>query len=73
MRKEIKNAKRIIVKVGTSTLIYPNGNINLAAIDQLAFVLSDLRNRGKEVILVSSGAVASVCINYICQNVRLDP
>ena len=48
MRKEIKNAKRIIVKVGTSTLIYPNGNINLAAIDQLAFVLSDLRNRGKE-------------------------
>ena len=46
MRKEIKNAKRIIVKVGTSTLIYPNGNINLAAIDQLAFVLSDLRNRG---------------------------
>ena len=57
MRKEIKNAKRIIVKVGTSTLIYPNGNINLAAIDQLAFVLSDLRNRGKEVILVSSGAV----------------
>ncbi|RBS45382.1 glutamate 5-kinase [Enterococcus faecium] len=57
MRKEIKNAKRIIVKVGTSTLIYPNGNINLAAIDQLAFVISDLRNRGKEVILVSSGAV----------------
>ncbi|OTP06923.1 glutamate 5-kinase [Enterococcus sp. 10A9_DIV0425] len=57
MRKEVVQAKRIIVKVGTSTLIYPNGNINLAAIDQLAFVLSDLHNQGKEVVLVSSGAV----------------
>lgn len=36
MRKEIIEAKRIIIKVGTSTLIYPNGNINLGAIDQLA-------------------------------------
>ena len=57
MRKEVTKAKRIVIKVGTSTLIYPNGNINLAAIDQLAFVLSDLRNQGKEVVLVSSGAV----------------
>ncbi|MBF8808697.1 MAG: glutamate 5-kinase [Enterococcus lacertideformus] len=57
MRKEITTAKRIVIKVGTSTLIYPTCNINLAAIDQLAFVLSDLRNRGKEVVLVSSGAV----------------
>ncbi|AZP93870.1 glutamate 5-kinase [Enterococcus mundtii] len=57
MRKEIIEAKRIIIKVGTSTLIYPNGNINLGAIDQLAFVLSDLRNQGKEIVLVSSGAV----------------
>lgn len=57
MRKELTQAKRIIIKVGTSTLIYPNGKVNLAAIDQLAFVLTDLRNRGKEIILVSSGAV----------------
>lgn len=57
MRKSLTSAKRIVVKVGTSTLIYPNGNVNLAAIDQLAFVLSDLTNRGLEVVLVSSGAV----------------
>ena len=57
MRKEVKKAKRIVIKVGPSPLVYPNGIINLAAIDQLAFVLSDLHNRGKEVILVSSGAV----------------
>ncbi|MEY8445774.1 glutamate 5-kinase [Enterococcus ratti] len=40
MRKEVKKANRIIIKVGTSTLISPNGNINLAAIDQLVFVSS---------------------------------
>lgn len=57
MRKEVIKAKRIVIKVGTSTLIYPNGTINLAAIDQLAFVLSDLHNRGKEIVLVSSGAI----------------
>lgn len=57
MRQQLTAAQRIVVKVGTSTLIYPNGTINLSAIDQLAFVLSDLNNRGKEVILVSSGAI----------------
>lgn len=57
MRNKLKNAKRVVIKVGTSTLIYPNGNINLNAIDQLAFTLTDLRNQGKEIILVSSGAI----------------
>lgn len=57
MYKENLEPKRIVVKVGTTTLIYPNGNINLASIDELALVLSDLQNRGKEVILVSSGAI----------------
>lgn len=57
MREFLKEVQRIVVKIGTSSLIYPNGNINLAGIDQLAFVLTDLRNQGKEVILVSSGAV----------------
>lgn len=57
MRKKLKEAKRVVIKVGTSTLIYPNGNINLSAIDQLAFTLTDLRNQGKEIILVSSGAI----------------
>lgn len=57
MREKLKEAKRIVVKVGTSTLIYPNGKINLNAFDQLAFTLTSLQNQGKEVILVSSGAI----------------
>ncbi|MFC6171801.1 glutamate 5-kinase [Loigolactobacillus jiayinensis] len=50
-------AQRIVVKVGTSSLIYPNNQLNLHAITRLALVLSDLKNQGKEVVLVSSGAV----------------
>ena len=57
MRQSLEQAQRIVIKIGTSSLIYPNGNINLAGIDQLAFVLTDLANRGKEVLLVSSGAI----------------
>lgn len=57
MRPSLQNIQRIVIKVGTSTLIRPNGMINLEAIDELAFVLTDLKNKGKEVILVSSGAV----------------
>lgn len=57
MRQSLQSVKRIVIKVGTSSLIHPNGMINLAAIDELAFVLTDLRNKGKEIILVSSGAV----------------
>lgn len=56
-REEIKSHKRIVVKVGTSTLTYSNGNINLSRIERLTRVLSDLMNSGKEVILVTSGAV----------------
>ncbi len=56
-RKYLKEKKRIVVKVGTSTLAYENGTINLHRMERLAMVLSDLQNSGKEVILVSSGAV----------------
>lgn len=49
--------KRIVVKVGTSTLTYNTGKINLRRINDLARVLSDLRNCGYEIILVSSGAI----------------
>ena len=56
-RQNIKNHKRIVVKVGTSTLTYSNGNINLSRIEKLTGVLSDLMNSGKEVVLVTSGAV----------------
>lgn len=69
MYEENKEPKRIVVKVGTTTLIYPNGNINLASIDELALVLTDLQNRGKEVILVSSGAIG-VGLNQLQLNQR---
>lgn len=56
-RQKAAESKRIVIKVGTSTLMYPNGAINLKRIERLTFVLTDLKNRGKEVILVSSGAI----------------
>lgn len=49
---------RLVVKVGTSTLTHETGQDNLRAFDRLARVLSDIRNRGYDVILVSSGAIA---------------
>jgi glutamate 5-kinase len=57
MRENITKAKRIVVKVGTSTLTHDNGKINLARVDKLSEVLSDLMNQGLEIILVTSGAV----------------
>ncbi len=49
--------KRIVVKVGTSTLTHKTGKTNIARVAKLASVLSDLHNMGHEVVLVSSGAV----------------
>ncbi|AVK64094.1 glutamate 5-kinase [Lactobacillus sp. CBA3606] len=57
-------ANRVVIKVGTSTLVYPDGAINLRAIDQLAFVISAMQHRGREVVLVSSGAIG-VGLNYM--------
>ena len=58
-RTSIQSVKRLVVKVGTSSLILPNGKINLKAIDQMAFTLAALNNQGYEVILVSSGAIGA--------------
>lgn len=55
---DFKDFKRIVIKVGSSTLTYENGKPNLRRIEQLCRVVSDLRNRDIEVIIVSSGAVA---------------
>jgi len=49
---------RIVVKVGTSTLTNEMGLSDFKAFDKLACVLSDIQNKGYEVILVSSGAIA---------------
>jgi glutamate 5-kinase len=51
--------KRIVIKVGTSTLTHDTGRINLARIERLSMILSDLANSGKEVVLVTSGAIGT--------------
>ena len=48
---------RIVVKVGTSTLAYQTGRLNIRRVEQLCKVLSDLKNEGHEIVLVSSGAI----------------
>jgi len=57
VREKFRNCKRIVIKVGTSTLTYDTGMINLWRIEKLAMVISDLVNQGKEVVLVTSGAI----------------
>ena len=52
-----ENAKRIVIKVGTSTLTYDGGGINIRRMEKLAKVISDIKNNKKEVILVTSGAI----------------
>lgn len=52
------DAKRIVVKVGTSTLTHASGSLDLRNMERLVRVLSDLSGSGHEVILVTSGAIA---------------
>ena len=56
---QLNEVKRIVIKVGSSTLTHPNGLLNFNRIESIVRQLSDIRNSGKEVILVSSGAVAA--------------
>ena len=53
----INEVRRIVVKVGTSTLTYENGKLNIRRIERLVRTISDLQNQGFEMVLVSSGAV----------------
>jgi glutamate 5-kinase len=55
----IRLSHTVVVKVGTSTLCYPNGHLNFQRIDSLAAVLSKLQKSGKRMVLVSSGAIAA--------------
>lgn len=54
----ISKAKRLVVKVGTSTLTYETGKINIRRMVKLCSVLADLHNSGIDVVLVTSGAIA---------------
>ena len=49
--------KRIVVKIGTSILAHPTGLLNVRHVESLVKVLSDLKNAGHDVILVTSGAI----------------
>ncbi len=58
-RENLAQAKRVVVKVGTSTLTHSTGKLNLWRIEKLVRELADLGNQGKEIILVTSGAVGA--------------
>ena len=53
----IAQAKRVVVKVGTSSLTYENGKLNLRRMETLCKVLTALQNSGRQVVLVTSGAI----------------
>lgn len=54
----IKDAKRIVIKIGTSTLTYDTGRVNIRRIETLVKVISDIKNAGYDIIICSSGAIA---------------
>lgn len=58
-RENLRGCRRIVVKVGTSSITYPTGQINLEKMELLVREVSDLHNSGRELILVSSGAVGA--------------
>ena len=53
----LKDAKKIVVKVGTSTLTYETGKTNIRRMKKLVEVLADLKNSGVQIVLVTSGAI----------------
>lgn len=60
LRADFKNRKRIVVKIGSSSLQHPQtGELDYVKMERLVRELSDIRNQGKEVILVTSGAIAA--------------
>ena len=57
-RERLREAKRIVVKVGTSTLVRTSGKPDFRRMDRLVRQIADLKNAGREMVLVSSGAIA---------------
>jgi glutamate 5-kinase len=58
-REALKNKKRIVIKIGSSSLTHEEtGSLNLEKMERLVRILTDLRNQGKDVVLVTSGAIA---------------
>ncbi|MDW7651748.1 MAG: glutamate 5-kinase [Bacillota bacterium] len=59
MRETLKNAETVVVKVGTRTLTHATGKLNLRYMEKVVRELADLANQGRQVVLVSSGAVGA--------------
>ena len=57
MRNKIAKAEKIVIKIGTSSLTYPNGKLNFRKIQNLVKAINEVQNAEKKVILVSSGAI----------------
>ena len=56
--RDFSKARRVVVKVGSSTLTHESGLLNIRRVEQLVKVLADIKNSGRQVVLVSSGAQA---------------
>ena len=54
----LKDKKRIVLKIGTSSLTFPNGKLNFTRIEHLCGVIAKLKSQGKDIVLVSSGSIA---------------
>lgn len=59
MRSRVKEAQRIVVKMGTTSVTHKNGTLDFKKLDRLARVMTDLENSGKKMVLVSSGAIGA--------------
>lgn len=59
MRERLRQARRVIIKVGTSTLTHPNGHLHLGRMEALVRQIADLHAEGRNVVLVTSGAVGA--------------
>ena len=53
--RDFSNVKRVVVKIGSSTLTHPSGLLNIRCVEALVKVLADIKNSGRELVLVSSG------------------
>lgn len=56
-REEVETKMRLVIKIGTSTLAHKGGRLNIRRTEELCKIISDLKNQGIEIILVSSGAI----------------
>ena len=71
IREAVKDKKRIVIKIGSSSLMHnETGRLNLGKIEKLVRTIVDIKNSGKDVVLVSSGAIAvgrmAIGLNGVC-------